>query len=196
MPHATRMSPADTALLIVDVQVKLVPAIPAHQSLIRNLAFLIDAARLLKLPVHATEQYPKGLGPTVPELAERLPERAAKVAFSCCAVPAIVEQFQTDARPKIVIAGMETHVCILQTVLDLLMLDFHVYIPIDAVASRFTLDHETALQRMEQAGAILTTCEAAAFEWVGSSMAPEFKEFSRMIQERMKTVGARITGSP
>jgi nicotinamidase-related amidase len=180
------MSAVDTALLVVDVQVKLMPSIPGAEALIRNLAFLIDAARMLGLPVQATEQYPKGLGSTVPELAERLPERPDKVAFSCCAIPAVVERFQREARPKIVVAGIETHVCILQTALDLLALDFRVYIPVDAVASRGAIDHEYALRRMEQAGAVLTTVESAAFEWVGSSAIPQFKEFSRMVQERMR----------
>ena len=108
------------------------------------------------------------------------------MAFSCCAIPAVVERFQREARPKIVVAGIETHVCILQTALDLLALDFRVYIPVDAVASRGAIDHEYALRRMEQAGAVLTTVESAAFEWVGSSAIPQFKEFSRMVQERMR----------
>ena len=81
MAHATHMSAVDTALLVVDVQVKLMPSIPGAEALIRNLAFLIDAARMLGLPVQATEQYPKGLGSTVPELAERLPERPDKGGF-------------------------------------------------------------------------------------------------------------------
>jgi nicotinamidase-related amidase len=182
------MSAADTALLVVDVQVKLVPAIIDHAALVRNLAFLIDSARLLGLPVQGTEQYPKGLGPTVSELAERMPERAEKVAFSCCAIPAVVERFEREARPKIVLAGIETHVCILQSALDLLVRGFRVYVPIDAVGSRSKVDHDGALRRMEQAGAILTTTESAAFEWIGSSAVPQFKEFSRMVQERMKAL--------
>jgi nicotinamidase-related amidase len=186
MPYATRMSAADTGLLVVDVQAKLIPSIARHQALIRNLAFLIDAARLLNLPIQATEQYPKGLGPTMPELAQRLPVPLEKVAFSCCAIPAVVEYFEREARPKIVVAGIETHVCILQTVLDLLARDFRVYLPVDAVGSRGAIDHEIALRRMEQAGAILTTVESATFEWIGSSAVPQFKEFSRMVQERMK----------
>jgi nicotinamidase-related amidase len=186
MPHATRMSPADTALLVVDMQVKLVPSILDHRALVRNLVFLVDTARLLGLPVQATEQYPKGLGPTVPELAERIPERPEKVAFSCCAIPSVIERFDREARPKIVLAGIETHVCILQSALDLLQRDFRVYIPTDAVGSRAKVDHDVALGRMEQAGAILTTTESAAFEWMGSSAVPQFKEFSRMVQDRMK----------
>ena len=112
------MSAADTGLLVIDVQEKLMAKIPAGDRLIRNIAFLIDGAGLLGLPVQATEQYPKGLGPTVPELVPRLPPRPDKVSFSCCAVPSVVEGFRRAARPKIVLAGIETHVCVQQTALE------------------------------------------------------------------------------
>src|SRR5438309_8358770 len=188
MPHPTHMSAADTGLLVIDVQEKLMAKIPAADVVVRNIAFLIDSARLLSMPVAATEQYPKGLGPTVPELAARLPERPDKTAFSCCAVPAVVETFHREARPKVVLAGIETHVCVLHTALDLLALDFRVYIPVDAVASRFRLDHDVALRRLEDAGAILTTSEGCAFEWVGGSAHPKFRDLSRLVQERMKAL--------
>ena len=186
MPHPTQMSAADTALLVIDVQEKLMPKIPGSGTLVRDIAFLIDAARVLGIPVQATEQYPRGLGPTLPELARRLPERPEKVAFSCCAIPAVVETFRREARPKILLAGIETHVCVLHTVLDLLALDFRVYVAADAVGSRYRVDHDFALRRMEQAGAILTTSEAAVFEWVGQAGTPRFKEISRLVQERMQ----------
>ena len=93
MAHPMQMSAADTALLVIDVQEKLMPKIADAGALTRNIAFLIDAARLLDMPVQATEQYPRGLGATVPELAGRLPERPDKVAFSSCAAPAVVETF-------------------------------------------------------------------------------------------------------
>src|SRR5438105_3050085 len=114
MSHPTRMSASDTALLVIDVQDKLLAKIPAAHALVRNIAFLIDGARLLDVPVAATEQYPQGLGPTVAELAQRLPLRPDKVAFSCCAVPSVVEGFRQAARPKVLLAGIETHVCVLQ----------------------------------------------------------------------------------
>ena len=136
MPHATQMSAADTGLLVIDIQEKLVPLMPTAQAMIRNVAFLIDAARLLDMPVQATEQYPRGLGATVPELARRLPDRPEKTAFSSCAVGSVVDAFHRAARPKIVVTGIEAHVCVLHTVLDLLALDFRVYVPVDAVASR------------------------------------------------------------
>jgi nicotinamidase-related amidase len=188
MPHPTQMSAADTALLVIDVQDKLMAKIPQAAAVVRNIAFLVDAARLLKMPVAATEQYPRGLGSTVPPLLERLPERPDKVAFSCCAVPQVVEGFRSGARPKVVLAGIEAHVCVMQTALDLLALDYCVYIPADAVASRYAIDHEFALRRLEQAGAILTTSEAAVFEWVGGAGHPQFKAISSLVQERMKAL--------
>jgi nicotinamidase-related amidase len=182
------MTAADTGLLVIDVQEKLMAKIPNAEQVTRNIAFLIDSAHLLNLTVQATEQYPKGLGPTLPELAQRLPARADKVVFSCCAVPSIVEGFQKAACPKIVLSGIETHVCVQQTALDLLAMNFRVYIPVDAVASRYAIDHDYALRRLEQAGAILTTSETAVFEWVGGAGAAQFKQISALVQERMKAM--------
>jgi nicotinamidase-related amidase len=186
MAHATQMSAGDTGLLVIDVQEKLVPRIFDADRLVRNIVFLLDAARLLDMPVQCTEQYPRGLGPTVPELAAKLADRPDKVAFSSCAVPAIVQNFHRQARPKVVLAGIETHVCVLHTALDLLALDFRVYIAVDAVGSRSRIDHDIALRRLEQAGAILTTSEMCVFEWIGGAGHPQFKAVSQLIQERMK----------
>jgi nicotinamidase-related amidase len=188
MPHPTQMSAADTALLVIDVQEKLMAKIPGAQALTRNIAFLIDVARLIDMPVTCTEQYPRGLGTTVPDLAKRLPHRPEKTAFSCCAIPAVVEGFRRAARPKIVLTGIETHVCVLNTALDLLAQDFRVYIAVDAVASRQAIDHDFALRRLEKTGAILTTAETCAFEWVGGSTHPKFKQISALVQERMKAM--------
>ncbi len=188
MAHPTQMSAGDTGLLVIDVQEKLMPKIPGGNALVRNIAFLIDGAKLLGVPVQATEQYPKGLGPTLPELAKRLPDRPEKLAFSCCAVPAVVDGFRRAARPKVLLAGIESHVCVQQTALDLLAQDFRVYIAADAVASRYPMDHELALRRLERAGAVLTTSETAVFEWTGGAHHPQFKEVSRLVQERMKAL--------
>jgi nicotinamidase-related amidase len=192
MAHPTQMSAGDTALLVIDVQAKLVPLIHQHQELVRNIAFLIDGARLLGMPLQATEQYPKGLGATVPELASRLPERPDKLDFSCCAVPGLVDSFRKAGRPKVVLAGIEAHVCVQQTALDLLAQGFTVYIPADAVGSRSPADREYALRRMEKAGAIITTAETCVFEWVGGSRHPAFKEISKLVQERMRAM-AQVT---
>jgi nicotinamidase-related amidase len=186
MAHATQMSAGDTGLLVIDVQEKLLPFIPGAEGLVRNIRFLLDLARLLEMPVQATEQYPRGLGRTVPELLPHLPERPEKVAFSSCAVASVVDAFHRAARPKVVLAGIETHVCVLHTALDLLAAGFRVFLPVDAVGARYRVDHETALRRLEQAGAVPTTAEACAFEWIGGAGHARFKEISRLVQERMK----------
>ena len=186
MPHATQLSDADTALLVIDMQDKLLPLIPTARHLVRNIAFLIDAANLLGVPVLATEQYPRGLGPTTADLAAKLPHRPDKVDFSSCAVPSVLETLHRQARHKVILAGIEAHVCVLHTALDLLARDFRVYIAADAVGSRYATDHEYALRRLEKAGAILTTSEGCVFEWVGGAGHPRFKEISRLVQDRMK----------
>lgn len=190
MPHPTRMSPTDTTVLVIDIQEKLMPLILHGNQLIRNTAFLIDGAQLHGIPVHATEQYPRGLGPTVPELAKRLPARPEKVGFSSCAIADLVEKLRSQARPKILLAGIESHVCVAQTALDLLGMDFRVYLAVDAISCRYAIDHETALRRLEKAGAVLTTCEAAVFEWTGGSNHPQFKQVSQLVQQRMKDMPA------
>jgi nicotinamidase-related amidase len=187
MAHPTLMLPSETALLVVDVQEKLMAKIPAADTLVRDIGFLIDAARLAGVEVLATEQYPRGLGPTMPALAARLPNRPDKVAFSCCAVSGLVEGLRHARRGRVLLAGIESHVCVMQTALDLLGADFRVYLAADACASRYPIDHEMALRRLEKAGAILTTAEAAAFEWLGGSTHPRFKQLSALVQERMKT---------
>lgn len=186
MPHPTQMSAADTGLLVIDVQEKLTPKIVAVERMILNIDFLIEAATAVQMPIQATEQYPKGLGATVPELAAKLPHRPDKTAFSCCAIPEVMEKFRAAGRLKVLLTGIETHVCVLNTALDLLAQDFRVYIAVDAVSSRYPIDYEYALRRLEQAGCILTTAETAAFEWVGGASHPGFKQISTLVQERMK----------
>lgn len=186
MPHATQLAQAESALLIIDVQEKLVPMIHGADAMIRNIGFLIDAAKLLDVPVFATEQYPKGLGPTVAVLAKKVPERPDKVAFSCCAIASLVEGFRRQNKTRIMLAGIESHVCVLNTALDLLAEDFWVYIAVDAVSSRQPIDHELALRRLEGAGVILTTAETAVFEWTAAASHPRFKQISALVQARMK----------
>lgn len=177
------ISRADSRLLIVDVQEKLVPAIPTREALIRRCAQLIRGAQILQVPVQATEQYPKGLGHTVPQLAELLPERSEKVRFSCAESLGWGNPAEDDtARFQVVVAGMEAHVCVLQTVLDLIGQGFQVFVPADAVASRTELDWQFALQRMAASGAVITTSESVLFEWCEVAGTPEFKKISELIK--------------
>jgi nicotinamidase-related amidase len=186
MAHPTHLRDGEAAVLVIDVQEKLIVKIPSAETLIRNIAFLIDGARLLSVPVMATEQYPKGLGPTVAALAERLPERPQKLAFSSCALASVPDGFRRLGRSRIILAGIESHVCVLNTALDLLAADFRVYLPVDALASRFAIDHETALRRLEKVGAILTTVETVLFEMTGGADHPQFKKVSALVRERMQ----------
>lgn len=178
------MSREDSALLVVDVQEKVIRLIPDHQRLVWNIRRLIDGAKVLGVSVAATEQYPKGLGPTTDELAERLDEIPSKLAFSCGGCPDIFARFQQQGVHKILLAGIEAHVCVQQTVLDLLAEGFSVYLAVDAVGSRFHIDYETALRRMDSAGATLTTTEAALFEWCDEAGTAEFKRISALVQEK------------
>lgn len=171
-------------LLIVDVQQKLVPLIDRAETMIAGCAKLIRGAEILGVPVFATEQYPQGLGETVPELAELLGDRAQKLRFSCAEAlqwPGAAEDLQE--RDQVVVAGIETHVCVQQTVLDLLAIGYRVYVPADAVASRGQIDWEFALRRMADSGATITTAESVLFEWAEIAGTPEFKQISRLVKE-------------
>jgi nicotinamidase-related amidase len=182
-----RPTAASNVLVVVDVQDKLLAKIPAAESLVRSIAFLLDAAAMFGVPARATEQYPTGLGPTTAELARRLPpDRPAKTAFSCAGAPGFLADLRGLARPSVVLAGMETHVCVSQTALDLLDAGFAVFLPVDAVASRFAADHDAALRRLERAGAIPTSAEAVAFEWASDASHPRFRDFSRLVISRVR----------
>ena len=182
------MSRTDTALLVVDVQEKLAPLISGHAQLAWNIRRLIDGAKILSMPVIATEQYPKGLGATLPELkkliAGEIPE---KLTFSCGECGDLFTELPARGIHKILVSGIETHVCVQQTVFDLLAAGFYVYVAVDAVGSRFDLDKEVALRRMEASGATLTTTEAALFEWCEKAGSPEFKAISQLVREDSPT---------
>ena len=177
------MSRHDSALLVVDVQTKLLHAMSPPPTLVWNIGRLIDGAHMLEIPVEATEQYPKGLGTTTRVLAQRLGEIPSKLMFSCRECGQLFERWRDRGIHKILVAGIETHVCVQQTVLDLLAAGFQVYVAVDAVGSRYAVDRDTALRRMEMSGATLTTTEAALFEWCEVAGTPEFKRVSALVRE-------------
>lgn len=177
------MSPGDTALLVIDVQEKLVAALPEGKRVVWNVRRLLDGAKILGVRAGGTEQYPQGLGPTVPELTERLGPLSEKLSFSCGGCPGLLAELEQRGIGKVLVAGMETHVCVQQTVLDLLAAGWSAFVAVDAVGSRFEIDHRTALDRMNSAGATLTTTEAALFEWCAIAGTPEFKQISRLARE-------------
>jgi nicotinamidase-related amidase len=180
---------ASSRLLIVDVQEKLVAALSAsiRERLVSNCRFLIEGARLFGVPATATEQYPQGLGPAVAALAELISERPAKKRFSaveCLGWPPAAAAM--DDRFQIVVAGMESHVCVMQTVLDLLAAGYQTTVVADTIAARGDFDHQTALTRMANSGATITTAEAVLFEWCESAAAPEFKQLSALVKSRAR----------
>jgi nicotinamidase-related amidase len=177
------MSRDDTALLVVDVQQRLLPAIAGRDRIVWNIRRLVDGARLLGVVVAATEQYPKGLGATIPVLAERLGAVPSKLMFSCRECSEIFSEFAEQGRRNVLVVGIESHVCVQQTVLDLLGEGFRVFVAVDAVGSRYEIDYQTALRRMETSGATLTTTEAALFEWCEVAGTDAFKQISQLVRE-------------
>lgn len=173
----------DSRVLLVDVQEKFIPTLPDVDRLIRNCRKVLRGAQILGVPISATEQYPQGLGVTVPALAEFAPTRPSKKLFSCAECLDWVTEEKGD-RVKVVVIGIETHVCIQQTSLDLLAAGFSVYIPADAVASRDPFDRDIALQRLRDSGATITTTESVLFEWCETAAAPEFKQISELVKEK------------
>jgi nicotinamidase-related amidase len=177
------MSPGDTALLVIDAQEKLLSAIPDGKKIVWNIRRLLDGAKILGLTVAGSEQYPKGLGPTVPELAERLGPVPSKLIFSCGGCPGLFAGLEAKGISKVLLTGVEAHVCVLQSTLDLLAAGWSVFVAVDAVGSRFEIDYRTALDRMNSAGATLTTTESALFEWCRVAGTPEFKQISQLARE-------------
>ncbi len=173
----------DSALLVVDAQVKLLEIIPHRARIVWNIRRLLDAADALQVPIAATEQYPERLSPTVPELRDRVGNAPSKLCFSAGVCGEIFEQLREANRYRILVCGIETHVCILQTALDLVAAGFETYVAVDAVAARYELDHQTALRRMESSGIVLTTTETAMFEWCRTADRPEFKKISALAKE-------------
>ena len=186
-----RLTAANSVLVVIDIQDKLLVKIPTAAALVRNAGFLLDVAALLEVPARATEQYPKGLGPTTADILRRLPQPVpAKTAFSCCGAGTFLDELKMLQRPNVVLVGMEAHVCVMQTALDLIEAGCHVFLPVDALVSRSALDRETAIRRLELAGAVPTTAEAVAFEWIGDASHACFKEVSRLVIERSQEPGA------
>lgn len=178
------MSANETALLVVDAQDKLLNVVPGRKHIEWNIRRLLDAAAVLEVPTAATEQYPEKLGRFPTALAERLHEPASKLTFSGAACCQVFDAWRADGRYRILICGIETHVCIAQTAFDLTAAGWMVYIAVDAVGTRHPVDHETALRRMETAGVILTSTEAAMFEWCRIAGTPEFKQISALAREK------------
>lgn len=172
-------------LVIVDVQEKLMPALTDAQRMISGCRMLIEGAGVFGVPVSMTEQYPEGLGPTINDLGSLVSQRIIKREFSAWNAlgwPTAAED--TDGRYQAVVAGIETHVCVLQTALELQSAGYRVFVAADAVTSRRETDRQFALQRMVSVGITLVTAESVLFEWCERSDRPEFKALSKLVKAR------------
>jgi nicotinamidase-related amidase len=183
MPDTHRLlDRGDAALLVIDVQQKI-NAVMADASHVSRLVALIDACGQLNVPVLASEQYPTGLGSTVAEIDGRLGQKPyVKESFSCVRESTIREAVETSGRRQIIVTGIEAHVCVLQTAIDLAGLGFEIHVPHDAVNSRRSSDKEWALHRMAAAGAVITSTESALFEVLERCGTDEFRIVSKLIR--------------
>jgi nicotinamidase-related amidase len=174
-------------LVVIDVQERLVPAMPEDIYLrLRNtVAMLVEVAGLLGLPVVTTEQYPKGIGHTVPELAAACNETVIeKVSFGCCGEATFLEALKNTGRTQVLITGMEAHVCVYQTVLGLLEDGYYVHLIRDAICSRNKTDYLAGVANAGQAGAVVTTAETVMFQMLQESTHEQFRAVSKLVKER------------
>ena len=185
--------PENSALVVIDIQERLSLAMQAEElaAVVRNSIILIETAKEFNLPVVWSEQYPKGLGTTLPAIREALPpgsQPLAKLSFSCCGEPAIqsvLDAMSAVSSPQgrdLILCGIETHVCVLQTALDLLRQGRRVFVAGDAVCSRAAFNHQTGLALMRQAGAVIGSTEIFAFGMLGAAGSERFKRISKLVK--------------
>ena len=175
-----------SVLLVIDIQTKLTAVMPVKvlARLQRYTGALIKAANPLAIPVYVTEQYPRGLGPLEQEIAVLLTDDARhyeKTSFSCAGASGLLDELSASGRKQVIIVGMEAHVCVLQTALDLQSLDYQVFVVADAVCSRHRESYETALNRLRQAGVIIVNAESVLFEWLRDAKHAQFKAIQSLI---------------
>lgn len=185
MPNpAHRIRRATAALVVVDLQERLLPAIFEKERVLQNALRLIQGAAALQVPVLVTEQYRKGIGPTVPEVAAAVPGFAPmeKLAFSACGAEGFVEALRASNRQDVVLCGIEAHVCVCQTCLDLIDQGFRVFVVADAISSRTAENHRLALERLAAAGAVLVSTEMILFELLERAGTDEFKRILPLVK--------------
>jgi len=173
-----------TALLIIDIQERILPVINTYQMVVDNTIKLIKGFKVLNLPLYFTEQYPKGLGPTVSSITEALGELKPfdKMSFSCSGAEELFNDFKKKNLSQIVVCGIESHVCVQQTVLDLIENNFQVSLAADAVSSRKEIDYKVSLERMRTHGAEVTTTEAILFELLNVCGTDQFRAISKIVK--------------
>lgn len=176
----------NSVLVIIDIQQRLLAAMspPSAESIVANTSILVQASQLMNVPCMVTEQYPKGLGTTVSQLSTHLPatlQAIEKTCFSCTDSAEFMSSLRASHRRQVILTGMEAHICVLQTALALQAQGFQVFIVEDAVCSRTQQNKDNALQRLRQAGVIITNTESVLFEWLGDAKHPDFKALSKLI---------------
>ncbi|MFO0971913.1 MAG: isochorismatase family protein [Phycisphaerae bacterium] len=187
MPHVPLARREDAVLVIVDMQERMMPAVAQAESVIAGACRAVSAAAILGVPVLATEQNPEGLGGTIATVQAVLPRGTmplVKCTCSCWGEPGFRAALGQTRRECVVLAGVETHVCIQQTAIELLRVDHAVFVLADATGSRRAADRDVAFERMRQAGAVVTTVEAMIFEWVERCDAPEFRRVLELVKPR------------
>jgi nicotinamidase-related amidase len=175
---------ARSVLFVIDLQESYRGKLHAEERVVRAARQLLGAAGELRLPVIVTEQYPKGLGPTRAEVAEAIPAAAArfeKTSFSALGAPGLREHLRALGRDQVVVTGIETQVCVSQTVHELLAEGLQVHLPGDAVSARFPLEHEAGCAKMQASGAVPACVEGVLFEWLRNARTPEFKAIHRLV---------------
>lgn len=177
-----KFSANQSTLVFIDLQERLMPAIEHGDEVLKQCIRIARIAKLLNVPIMATEQSPNSIGHNAPEITQFCQTTITKDHFSACQ-DGLIEAVP-KARTRIILAGCETHVCVMQTALDLLSNQFDVAVLVDAVGSRRSLDKHTALQRLGSSGAILMSVEMLAFEWLDSAIHPHFKEVLEIIKEQ------------
>lgn len=179
-----RLKCSEAVLLIVDVQERLAAVMKERSSVTENLAHLIEISRLQGIPILVTEQYPKGLGPTVGEVAASLQSHRAveKIAFDCCLEPSFIEALTATGRRTVILTGMEAHVCVLQTCIGLLETGHSVHVVRDAVCSRTKSNYKTGIEFMRDSGAVITGTETVLFQLLERAGSAEFKSISQRIK--------------
>ena len=173
-----------TVLLIIDIQERIIRVINEYETVVENTIKLIKGFRALGIPIYYTEQYPKGLGPTVESIQNELEGNDAiqKLSFSCSGAGNLFSELKKNDISQVVVCGVESHVCVQQTVLDLLANDFQVNLAADAVSSRRVKDYEISFSRMRQHGAEVTTTEAILFELLNVCGTDVFKQISKIVK--------------
>jgi nicotinamidase-related amidase len=173
-----------TIALVIDLQERLFPFIHENEKLLKNVPILVQGLKALGIHIFVTEQYIKGLGPTVDPIAQALGDikRIEKMSFSCCDEPRLMEGIAVTGKENVIIAGIESHVCVLQTVIDLIRNGYHPIVVEDCISSRKETDKRIAIERMKKEGAIITTYESVLFELLRYSGTEQFKIISRLVK--------------